>query len=81
MASILRVGDRWRALVRRRGHQPYCKTFRAKAQAEAWACQIETDIDRGISPSPGSMLRLLEPFGYIPRRFGRAVRDWVFERS
>ena len=56
MASILRVGDRWRALVRRRGHQPYCKTFRAKAQAEAWARQIETDIDRGISPSPGSML-------------------------
>lgn len=47
MASILQVGEKWRALVRRKGHKSQCKTFRTKAQAEAWARQVETDIDGG----------------------------------
>lgn len=48
MASIVKIGSKWRALVRRKGHKPQCKTFLVKAQAEAWARQIESEIDRGI---------------------------------
>ncbi|MCM5682945.1 site-specific integrase [Schlegelella sp. S2-27] len=47
MASILKVGDKWRALIRRKGHKAQCKTFPTKAQAEVWARQREADLDRG----------------------------------
>lgn len=56
MPSIIKVGEKWRALVRRKGYPSYCKTFRVKAQAEAWARQIETDIDRKLPPSPSAVL-------------------------
>lgn len=56
MASVLKVGRGWRALVRRKGHPPYCETFRVKAQAEAWARQIEADIDRGKAPSAAAVM-------------------------
>lgn len=47
MASILKVGTKWRALVRRVGHKPICKTHSTKAAAEAWARRIEAQIDDG----------------------------------
>lgn len=56
MASILKIGDSWRALVRRKGRPVYCKTFRTKAQAEAWARGIEADIDRGKAPTPAAVM-------------------------
>lgn len=56
MASIIKVGEKWRALVRRKGHPTYCKTFRVKVQAEAWARQIESDIDRGKPPSAAAVM-------------------------
>lgn len=56
MASIIKVGENWRALIRRKGHPSYCKTFRTKAQADAWAHQIEADIDRGQSPRPSAVV-------------------------
>lgn len=46
MASILKIGDRWWAQVRRRG-QSIAKTFRTKGAAEAWAREIEGGIDKG----------------------------------
>lgn len=46
MASILKIGDRWRAQVRRRG-QSIAKTFWTKGAAEAWAREIEGGIDKG----------------------------------
>lgn len=39
---------RWRALVRRAGRRPICKTHRTKAAAEAWARGIETQLDQGL---------------------------------
>lgn len=48
MASITKVGAKWRALIRRSGHKQRCKTFVTKSQAEAWARKIESEIDRGI---------------------------------
>ena len=50
MASIIQVGDKWRALIRRKGHAAQCKTFTTKAQAERWAKQREADIAGGTAP-------------------------------
>lgn len=56
MASILQVGGKWRALIRRKGHPSYCQTFPTKAQAQAWARGIEADIDRGQTLAPKAVL-------------------------
>ena len=42
MASILPVGSRWRAQVRKRG-QSIAKTFKTKGAAEAWAREKEVE--------------------------------------
>ncbi len=55
MASIIKIGGRWRALIRRKGHPAHCKTFPTKALAEAWARRIESEIDRGRAVSPDSI--------------------------
>lgn len=56
MASIIQVGDNFRAQVRRAGHRPQTKTFNvkdypspaaARAEAEKWARKIESDVDAG----------------------------------
>ncbi|SAK69339.1 integrase family protein [Caballeronia pedi] len=46
MASILQIGGRWRAQVRRRG-QSITKTFKTKGAAQSWARDQETAIDKG----------------------------------
>lgn len=48
MASIIQVGEKWRALIRRKGFKAQCKTFAKKAQAEAWARRVEADMDAGL---------------------------------
>jgi len=49
MATIRKRGAyQWEARIRKRGHPATCKTFEAKADAEAWARQIESEMDRGI---------------------------------
>jgi len=45
MASILKVGDRWRAQIRRKGHQSIAETFPTKAPAVMWAREIEAEMD------------------------------------
>ena len=50
MASIDKRKGNWRAQVRR-GRRSLIKTFRMKADAEAWARDIERDIDRDIDPT------------------------------
>lgn len=45
MASILKVGNAWRAQVRRKGHKSIAETFTTKAQAVAWARKIEAEMD------------------------------------
>lgn len=56
MASIVKIGQRWRALVRRKGFPSYCKTFAAKSEAEAWARRVEGDIDRGQAPRAAAVV-------------------------
>src|SRR5574337_1436519 len=50
MASIITVGGKWRAQVRRKGHPVYTKTFRTATLASAWATRVEEQIDAGRSP-------------------------------
>lgn len=49
MASIRKRGKhQWEARIRRKGHPIQCKTFELKSDAEAWARDIENEIDRGV---------------------------------
>jgi integrase len=45
MASIIKVGEKWRALVRRAGVKSVCKTFPTKSAATKWAREVESGID------------------------------------
>ena len=48
MATFTKRGDlQWQAKVRRKGYPPQSRTFAAKADAEAWARDIEREMDRG----------------------------------
>lgn len=49
MASFRRREEfQWQARVRRKGYPEQTKTFNTKAEAEAWARKIESEIDRGV---------------------------------
>ncbi|SPD48445.1 site-specific integrase [Cupriavidus neocaledonicus] len=49
MASFRKRGElQWQARISRKGFPPQVKTFNTKADAEAWARQIESEIDRGV---------------------------------
>lgn len=54
MGSIIARGGKWRAQVRRKGYAAQCKTFRTKAQAEAWMRRIEGAIEAGETPAAAS---------------------------
>lgn len=43
-----RASGWWQAKIRRKGHAPQSKSFEKKADAEAWARNIENQMDRGI---------------------------------
>ncbi|UXC34765.1 site-specific integrase [Cupriavidus gilardii] len=47
MASIIKIGNKWRAQVRRKGHPPVTRTFDKKSLAERWALQVEGEIRGG----------------------------------
>jgi len=49
MATIRRRGpQQWHAQVRRKGRPSQTKTFDTKAEAEAWAAMIESEMNRGV---------------------------------
>lgn len=49
MATFTKRGEyQWQAKIRRQGKGTQSKTFNTKADAEAWARQIEGEMDRGI---------------------------------
>jgi len=45
MASLLKVGNTWRAQVRRKGHKSITETFPTEAQVAAWARKVEAEMD------------------------------------
>lgn len=56
MATILKRNGKWRAQVRRDGHN-LSKTFRLKSAAEEWAREAEHAIDKQISPTAPKVTR------------------------
>lgn len=49
MANIRKRGDgQWQVQIRRAGFPSQCKTFEQKADAEAWARKVESEMDVGI---------------------------------
>ena len=47
MASIRNRNGKWQARITRKGQQPIAKSFLSRQDAERWARQVETDIDKG----------------------------------
>lgn len=63
MATLRKRGAyQWEAQVRRRGYPASSKTFETKADAEAWASMIESEMSRGVwvSRAEGESTTLLE---------------------
>lgn len=48
MASIRQRKGKWQARVRRKGYPPIEKSFSSRQDAEKWARQAESEMDRGI---------------------------------
>jgi integrase len=57
MATITKRRGNWFAQVRRKGHEPLYQTFKAKADAQAWAREQEAVIDKGGIATSTSVLR------------------------
>lgn len=78
MASILRIGERWRAQIRREG-KSIAKTFRTKAQAEAWARETEHAMENGggLDIVSGRTLvpALITKYREMRAASGRPIRD------
>lgn len=55
MASVIQVGGKWRAQIRRAGHAAQCKTFGTKTAATAWAKQRERELDDGPAPAASAL--------------------------
>lgn len=76
MASILPVGDRWRAQVRRAGHKSIARTFDTRREAETWARRVETGMDEHRPAALGDDMRvetLVSEYRRMRATLGRAV--------
>lgn len=87
MASIIQIGAKWRAQVRRKGAKPITKTHPTKAAAQAWARRIEADIEAGTyrAETVETIDDLIEAYREMREDSGRPVRDdsnqWYMLRS
>lgn len=58
MATIRKRGElQWQAIIKRRGHPLLSKTWNTRKEAEAWARQIESEMDRGVFVSRAEVER------------------------
>ena len=76
MASVIKVGDKWRAQVRRRDHKPQTKTFRTKREAEEWGRALESRIDVGAAPKATAHYKvgdLIREYRRLREDGGRAI--------
>ncbi|AHI77807.1 phage integrase family protein [Burkholderia thailandensis USAMRU Malaysia  len=84
MASITRRGDlQWQARVRRKGYPVQIKTFNTRAEAEAWARQIESEIDRGVfvSRAEAESTTLAEALDRYDREIASSKKGYAQEAS
>lgn len=95
MSSIIKVGDKWRAQVRRKGFPKRTATFKTKGMAAAWAKRVEEEIDaaRAGVQLPGQFTvadliddycreaSKLKPFGVNKRSVLRMLREILGQES
>lgn len=48
MASITKRGDSYRVLIRKKGYPPISETFKRRIDADRWARETETQMDRRV---------------------------------
>ena len=49
MATVQKRGPyQWRVQIRKKGHPPQTRTFDVRSEADAWARQVEGEMDRGL---------------------------------
>ncbi|WP_322105883.1 site-specific integrase [Paraburkholderia sp. J41] len=87
MASILPIGNRWRAQVRRSGGKSISKTFATKRAAEMWAREIESEIDRGggVEPATVTVGEMIRKYREARKESGRPIleksnEDYMLDR-
>lgn len=76
MASIIKIGEKWRAQVRRRNHKPETRTFRTKREADEWARGLEARMDAGAVPKSAALLKvadLIDDYRRMRDEGGRAI--------
>lgn len=84
MASIRKRGQyQWEAQVRRRGYPAQSKTFNTKAEAEAWANMIESEMSRGawVSRSEAEATTLYEALTRYEEEISPAKKGAAQESS
>lgn len=84
MATIRKRGElQWQARVRRKGYPDQVKTLEARAEAEAWARQVESEIDRGVfvSRAEAEATSLHDLLGRYEREIVPGKKGEVQERS
>ncbi len=64
MATIRKLRGRWQAQVRRRGMKPRCKSFDSKSEAEKWARELESHVDK-FGAAPDTRSRNSHPFSLL----------------
>lgn len=72
MATIRKLRGRWQAQVRRRGMKPRAKSFDLKSDAERWARELETQVDR-FGAAPDTKILETTTLGDLMRRYQREV--------
>jgi hypothetical protein len=78
IASILKIGDKWRVQVRRRGTKSICKTFPTKAAAVAWAQRTEAAIAdgaQGYDPGGVTVGMMIRRYEQLRTESGRDIDD------
>jgi hypothetical protein len=48
MALLRRRGKRWQSVIRRKGWPRQSRGFATRSDAEAWARELESEMDRGV---------------------------------
>lgn len=84
MASIRKRGPyQWEAQVRRRGYPAQSKTFNTKAEGEAWANMVESEMARGIwvSRSEAEATTLYEALTRYAEEVSRGKKGAIQEAS
>mgnify|MGYP001806010372 CR=1 FL=1 len=72
MANIRKRNEKWQAQVRRDGHPSLTKTFIHRRDAETWARQMESGLDRAALPVDPKRIRTLT-LGALVERYATEV--------